>query len=113
MKNRPHRPDDLPATAVEERRRHPRSPAPHYAVLHDARGAVAAMGRTENLSQSGCLLVFQGDQNTVIVAQDYTVSISMAAGHGGGTRALRRSCHVVRATRRNDGEIELGLEFTD
>lgn len=97
--------------ATDERREHPRVPAPYHAIVCNAQDMVAA-GRTENISAGGCLMIIAKDEGFDLSGDDLSVSISVPNEHGGGTRLERHNCDIIRVRQMESGEVTVAVRFT-
>lgn len=98
---------------VDERREHRRVPAPYHAIVCNGEDMVAAAGRTENISASGCLMIIDKNEDFHLSGNDFFILISVPNEQGSGAHLEMHNCIITRVQRMESGEVTIGVRFTN
>jgi len=103
---------EIPKQDGSERREHKRYVADYVIVVRDGLSRIAAMGRAENISRGGLLLVCAHHEYVPRKGRLF-VELHVPNEHGKGTRVERHSCRIAHVVQRDSGELALGVMFVD
>ena len=98
--------------AVNERRKHKRESVDYRVVVRDRLSRIAAMGRAENISEGGFLLVCAHHEYVPRKGRLF-VDIHVPDGRQDVGYVERRACRIVHASQRDNGELALGVMYVD
>ena len=82
----------------------------YVVVVRDSLSRIAAMGRAENVSEGGFLLVCAHHEYVPRKGRLF-VELHVPDEHGKGVHVERRSCRIAHVVQRDSGELALGVMF--